>query len=174
MRTRTVLLLAALGLITAVGAFVFAKSQAHVAASPLVAMTPAAAAAALPEGTSDEVRQKTREYMEYEQSIQLNAEQQKIKEAALTPIPAACCSDNSALTCCCPCNLSRTVWGLTAHLIANEGIADASVVQSKVEAWLEQVKGPEGFSGDTCYTGGCGRPFHQNGCGGMNPSRVAF
>ncbi|REJ84187.1 MAG: hypothetical protein DWQ36_17345 [Acidobacteria bacterium] len=163
-------------LIAAVAGYLGARAIApgQAAAAPNLAMTPAAVAASLPEDTSDAVREKTQRYMEYESSLRLDAEQQKIKEAALTPIPAPCCSDNSALTCCCPCNLSRTIWGLTAHLIVEQGVTDPAKIQSEVESWIEEVKGPAGFSGDTCYTGGCGRAFHDNGCGGMRPSQLVL
>ena len=46
-------------------------------------------------------------------------------------------------------------------------------VQAAVEGWIAFIN-PDGFSGDVCYTGGCGRPFHQNGCGGMNANQVVF
>ena len=80
---------------------------------------------------------------------------------ALSRIPAPCCSDNSAYTCCCPCNMAKTWWGLSHHLIANEGY-DADEVQAAVEEWIEFIN-PKGFSGNACYTGGCPRPFHRNG-----------
>ena len=88
-------------------------------------------------------------------------------------IPAACCADNSAYTCCCPCNLSRTVWGLSAWLITERG-ADADTVRSEVERWYAAVNEGE-FPGNTCYTaGGCGKPFAEGGCGGMHPGHVAW
>ena len=51
----------------------------------------------------------------------MTPEQEAIKKTALTKIPAPCCSDNTAYTCCCPCNMAKTWWGLANHLIANEG-----------------------------------------------------
>ncbi len=111
-------------------------------------------------------------YMRYYSEIELTPEQEKVKREALEALPAACCSDNSAYTCCCPCNLSRTVWGLSAHLIANEG-ADAATVRTAVEQWYQRVN-PDGFPGNTCYTGGCGKPFSHGGCGGMNPTRLSW
>ncbi len=91
---------------------------------------------------------------------------------ALSQIPAPCCSNNTALTCCCPCNMAQTWWGLAKHLIADEGYG-VEEVKAAVEEWFEFIN-PDGFSGDVCYTGGCDRPFADNGCGGMDPQRVVF
>jgi hypothetical protein len=114
---------------------------------------------------------RTADFMRLYEAIELTAEQEAIKREALEAIPAACCADNSAYTCCCPCNLSRTVWGLTAWLITERG-ADAETVRTEVERWYAAVN-PGDFPGDTCYTGGCGKPFSAGGCGGMHPSQVS-
>lgn len=119
-----------------------------------------------------DVREQTKEFIGYNDSIQLTPEQEAIKKQALTAIPAPCCSDNSAYTCCCPCNMAKTWWGLANYLIAREGY-DADQVRAAVEEWIEFI-GPEGFSGNACYTGGCMRPFHRNGCGGMHQGNVVF
>ncbi len=119
-----------------------------------------------------DVREQTLEFIGYNDSIRLTPEQEAIKKKALTAIPAPCCSDNTVYTCCCPCNMAKTWWGLANHLIANEGY-DAEQVQAAVEEWIEFI-GPEGFSGNSCYTGGCMRPFHRNGCGGMHQGNVVF
>ncbi len=116
------------------------------------------------------VERQSREFMGYESSIRLTADQQAIKEEALTAIPAPCCNDNSALTCCCPCNMARTIWGLSHYLIAEQG-ANADAVRAKVKEWIEFIN-PSGFSGDACYTGGCGKSFSEGGCGGMNPANL--
>lgn len=118
------------------------------------------------------VREQTYQFMEYYETIELTPEQERIKLAALSKLPAACCADNSAYTCCCVCNLSRTVWGLTAHLIAERDY-DAAQVQAAVKQWIQFVN-PEGFSGNSCYRGGCERSFENNGCGGMNPGHVIW
>jgi len=110
--------------------------------------------------------------MEWERGIQLNAQQEAIKKAALSEIPAPCCSDNSAYTCCCPCNLSRTIWGLSNYMIAKQG-ADATAVRAKAEEWIAYMN-PNGSDGKSCYTGRCPRPFREDGCGGMNPSQLVF
>ena len=96
----------------------------------------------------------------------------RVKRRALSRIKAPCCSDNSAYTCCCPCNMAKTWWGLAHHLIADEGLG-AQEVGAAVESWIDFI-GPQGFSGNACYTGGCPRPFHRNGCGGMDHNRVVF
>lgn len=113
---------------------------------------------------TDAAAQST-QFMEWEKSIELTPEQEAVKKEALTALPAPCCSDNTAYTCCCPCNMSRTIWGLSNHLIAERG-ANAEQVKNKVQEWIAFIN-PDGFSGDVCYTGGCGRPMSENGCGGM-------
>lgn len=121
-----------------------------------------------------DVRQTTLKLMDLERRITLSPAQEAIKKAALEPLPAPCCSDNSAYTCCCPCNLTKTIWGLSQYLIAEKGVEDPAQVRAKVEEWLDTIN-PKGFSGDVCYTaGGCPRPFKENGCGGMNPQQLAF
>ncbi len=119
-----------------------------------------------------DVREQTREFMGYNKSIQLTPEQEAVKKEALSAIPASCCSDNSAYTCCCPCNMAKTWWGLANYLIAERG-AGVEEVRATVQEWMEFIN-PQGFSGDSCYTGGCVRPFHRNGCGGMNEAQVVF
>lgn len=77
--------------------------------------------------------------IEYDAEIELTAEQEEIKRAALTPIPAPCCSDRSAYTCCCQCNLGRAWWGLSKVLITEHG-QSAAEVQSNVERWIRNVR----------------------------------
>lgn len=115
---------------------------------------------------------RTTQFMRFYEEIRLTPEQEAIKREALEAIPAACCSDNTAYTCCCPCNLSRTVWGLTAYLITEHG-ADAETVRTEVERWYDAVNENE-FPGDSCYTGGCGKPFAEGGCGGMRRGSVVW
>lgn len=112
-----------------------------------------------------DVPAQSEQFIEWESTIELTPEQEAIKKQALEAIPAPCCSDNTAYTCCCPCNMSKTVWGLSNWLIAEKG-ASADEVRTKAQEWIAAIN-PDGFSGDVCYTGGCGRPMHQNGCGGM-------
>ena len=81
------------------------------------------------------------------------------------------CSQYSAATCCCECNLTRATWGLTKHLIV-EG-ADADRIRSAVKQW-QGVINPDGFSGSSCFDGGCQRTFRNNGCGGMSKAQLLY
>ena len=120
-----------------------------------------------------DVERQTREFLEYERTIQLTPAQEKVYRAALEALPAPCCSDNTALTCCCPCNSAHAWWGLTKHLVANLGY-DTAATKAKVDEWFRFIN-PKGWSGDTCYSaGGCAKPFHQNGCAGMSAGQLAF
>jgi hypothetical protein len=109
------------------------------------------------------------EFIGYSRSIALTPEQQKVRAQALENIPAPCCSKFSAETCCCPCNLAKSVWGLSHYLIAKKG-AGAAEVSANVRDWIAFASAsPKGPSGTTCDTaGGCARPISQDGCGGMN------
>ena len=113
---------------------------------------------------------QSREFMALYEEIKLTPEQEAIKKAALEQLPAPCCSDNTAYTCCCPCNLSLTVWGMSAHLIANLGY-DAEQVKTKAEEWFALTT-QGSHTGDACYTGGCMKGFSNNGCGGMSPHQL--
>jgi len=106
----------------------------------------------------------------YNDAIVLTPEQQQVMTTALSSIAAPCCNQNSMATCCCPCNLAKSVWGLSKYLIAREG-ADEETVRSAASEWIHSAN-PHGFSGDACFSNGCNRPFERNGCGGMNSSRV--
>lgn len=119
-----------------------------------------------------DVRKQAEEFIGYYQTIQLTPEQEKIKRVALSNLPAPCCMDNSAYTCCCVCNLARTIWGLSAHLITERGF-DADPLRAAVVDWVRFVA-PDGYSGDACYRGGCTRSFDKNGCGGMDASRLIW
>ena len=111
--------------------------------------------------------------LEWESAIKLPPDQERVKKVALEAIPASCCSNNSAYTCCCPCNMSRSIWGLSAYTIVNQE-ASALDVREKVQDWQKFIA-PDGHSGKTCYTaGGCQRPFSKDGCGGMTPNQVVF
>ena len=118
------------------------------------------------------VEPQTRKFIEFYRTIRLTPEQEKVKIAALSPLKAVCCKDFSALTCCCPCNFSKSLWGMTHYLIAQKGY-NAEQVQGAAKAWIAYVN-PSGFSGDVCQTGGCNRPFAQNGCGGMDDRALVF
>lgn len=135
----------------------------------IVAAWPAAGAGEI---VFKDVKQQTQQFMEWHKTIKLTPRQEAIKKAALTALPAPCCSDNTAYTCCCECNVSRTIWGLSHYLIAKEG-AGAKQVTTKVKEWIAFVN-PNGSGGRACYSGGCARPFAKDGCGGMNAGQVIF
>jgi len=113
-----------------------------------------------------ELRAEAARYMAYNRSIKLTPQQATVKRKALEEIPAPCCSKYSMETCCCECNLARTVWGLSNHLIAERSLS-ADEVRAEVKAWISRIN-PEGFTGNACFSGGCNRSFDDNGCGGMN------
>ncbi len=119
-----------------------------------------------------DVKAQTMQFIEWYDTIELTAEQKAVKKAALEPLPAPCCSNNTAYTCCCPCNMARSLWGLTHYLITEHGY-NAEQVQAKVKEWIAYIN-PKGYSGDVCGTGGCNRPFEHNGCGGMRKGQVTW
>ena len=104
-------------------------------------------------------------------AIALTPEQQAVKNEALSPIPAPCCREYAIATCCCPCNLAKSVWGLSHRLIAMQG-QDAAQVRSGVRAFLDAAN-PRGAAGDACQRGRCGAPLDQDGCGGMDEGHVS-
>jgi hypothetical protein len=120
--------------------------------------------------TLREVRAKAENYIDYENAIRLTAAQARVKAEALQAIPAPCCKDYSMATCCCPCNLAKSVWGLSHYLIAKKSYT-ASQVKGEVLRWLAAIN-PAGFTGNACFNGGCKRPFSKNGCGGMEATEV--
>jgi len=122
--------------------------------------------------TFHDVAAQTQEFIGYDGSIHLTPEQEAIRVEALSAIPAPCCSDNSADTCCCPCNMAKSVWGLSKYLITEKG-ADVAQVRQAAQDWFGFIN-PAGFSGDTCYIGGCNRAFKDNGCGGMSEHNPVF
>lgn len=119
-----------------------------------------------------DVAKQTREFIGYYHSLALTPEQEAIKKQALSGIAAPCCSDNTAYTCCCPCNMAKSNWGLSHYLIAELGY-DAEQVRTTVSNWIRFIN-PEGFSGRACYSGGCMRAFEHDGCGGMDESKPIF
>ncbi len=123
-------------------------------------------------------------FLQYYEQYTLTSEQEAIKREALTALVAPCCDDNSMYTCCCPCNLAKTVWGLSARLVVVDGY-DAPAVREAALQWLRFIRrdyykareleqqglNPSTFgvyAGNSCYEGRCELPFRQGGCGGMN------
>lgn len=137
----------------------------------LVLLAPTLSLAVLAAGSTGsstfyDARKQSQDFMGYYQSITLDHQQEAIKKRALSTIPAPCCSENSIYTCCCPCNLAKTVWGLSNYLIARKG-ANADQVHQAAVDWIKFVN-PGGYPGNSCHTaGGCQRPFAHSGCGGM-------
>lgn len=119
-----------------------------------------------------DVATQAREFIGYNSSIRLTAEQEAIKREVLEAMPAACCRDSNAYTCCCTCNLSKSVWGLSNYVLTTHH-ASADQLREVVAAWKEFTN-PAGYSGSSCYSGGCTLPFRKNGCGGMSESDLVL
>lgn len=117
-----------------------------------------------------DVRAQAEEFIGYYRSIKLTPEQERIKVEALSTIPAPCCSEYSLATCCCPCNMAKSAWGMAAWLITEKGY-DAGQVRQAALDWIEFIN-PDGFTGTSCSKGGCMRPFAHDGCGGMKESEL--
>ncbi len=117
-----------------------------------------------------DARQQAAAFISYDHSITLTSEQQKVMDTALSSIPAPCCDRYSIATCCCPCNLARSTWGLAKLLITRDQ-ASAAQVKSAALDWLQFIN-PDGYTGDACFTKGCERPFERNGCGGMRENHI--
>jgi hypothetical protein len=143
-----------------------------------VVASAAAASPAAPTGSAKkppefaDVKARTHEFIRYEKSIALTPRQEQVKQTALRSIPAPCCKEYSIATCCCPCNLARTVWGLANYATARLGY-DASQTRALVLDWLRATN-PAGYSGDACDRGGCPKRFAANGCGGMEEDALVF
>lgn len=118
----------------------------------------------------DDVKARTTEFIGWSSSIRLTPEQEKVKRQALGSIPAPCCKEYSIATCCCPCNLAKSTWGLSKLLIAQHGL-NTPQVRAAVDEWLGFI-GHGGFTGDACFTRGCNRAFDHNGCGGMDDTHI--
>lgn len=125
----------------------------------------------------------TSRFIDYYSIAALTSEQKRVMRDALLPLKAPCCDDNSMLTCCCPCNLAKSVWGLSNYLIVEENYS-ADQVRESVLQWLrfihsdyyviqelqDQGVDPSAYGlshEDACYVGNCELPFEDNGCGGM-------
>jgi hypothetical protein len=143
-----------------------------VVAAALFVMAITAAASERPVSstfTGRSLRAQTEQYIDYYSSIRLTSAQERIKAKALQSIAAPCCKKYTMATCCCPCNLAKSVWGMSNYLISKKGY-DAAAVKRAALDWLAAIN-PKGFTGNACFTGGCLRPFAQNGCAGMDSTR---
>lgn len=112
-----------------------------------------------------DVRVQAPEFISYYDSITLTPAQKKIKNEALSSLPAPCCADNPMSTCCCTCNHARATWGLSNFLITKHGY-NAEQLKDAVSEWTAFTY-KNGYSGEACYKGRCNLPFEQDGCGGM-------
>jgi hypothetical protein len=119
-----------------------------------------------------DVKAQTAEFINYNNSIKLTPEQEKLKTDVLSKIPAPCCTEYSIATCCCPCNLAKSVWGLSKYAIVNLKY-DAKKLNDAVVDWIKFTH-TSGFAGDSCQKGRCGAPFAQDGCGGMKEDAVVY
>lgn len=117
-------------------------------------------------------RAETERFIEWYKSIDLTAEQVATRKAALEALPAPCCSQFTADTCCCECNMKRATHGLAKYLIVKRGW-NADAVRTAVAEW-HQVSHPNGFRGDACMKGRCNLPFAQDGCAGMTDGVLVF
>ena len=120
--------------------------------------------------TFHDLKSETEAFISYYHDISLSPEEMRVRDEALSPISAPCCDSYSAATCCCVCNLARSIWGLSNYLI-HEKKYSAREVGGTVIEWL-MFTNPKGYSGNACFNGGCGRPFYRDGCGGMAEERL--
>lgn len=112
-----------------------------------------------------DAQRQSAEFIAKHRSIVLTPEQKKTMDEALSSIPAPCCKQYSIATCCCPCNLAKSTWGLSKLMIV-EHHANATQVNAAAREWLHFTNA-SGYSGDACSMGRCNQPMEQNGCGGM-------
>jgi hypothetical protein len=68
--------------------------------------------------------------------------------------------------------LARSIWGLSNYLIHEEKHS-AEEVRGAVVDWLA-FSNPDEYSGNACFNGGCGRPFNQDGYGGMEEGKLVI
>jgi hypothetical protein len=139
--------------------------------APLSALA-AGQGAGRPGITFHDLQSQTEAFISYFHDISLSPEEELVKNEALSPIPAPCCDSYSAATCCCVCNLARSIWGLSNYLVHEEKYS-AGEVRGAVIEWLNFTN-PKGYSGSACFNGGCGRPFARDGCGGMKDGELVL
>jgi len=133
----------------------------------------------------------TQRFINWYNGIALTPAQEAVKNEALSPLVAPCCDDFPASTCCCECNLSRSVWGLSAYLITHDGYTAEQLRDAAVQ-WLHFIR-PDyyvaaaleaqgrnlptyGISMESsCFSDRCELPFYGKsglrilgGCGGMD------
>ena len=155
--------------------------RATVPLTALIVVLPALAALALDSAASagsfstevkfTDVASQAAEFIGYQRSIPLTPEQKILRDRALSGVAAPCCEKFSAATCCCPCNLAKSIWGLSNYLIV-ERKGGLKEIQKTVRGWLGFINS-KGFSGGACdAVGGCARSFSHDGCGGMDEKNL--
>ncbi|KKM24453.1 hypothetical protein LCGC14_1604940 [marine sediment metagenome] len=132
----------------------------------------------------------TRRFIDYYNTTTLTPEQERTMRNALLPFKAPCCDDNSIATCCCPCNLAKSVWGLSNYLIVEKNY-DVDQIRESALQWLRFIHsdyyiiwelnnrgidpGIYGLSHENaCYVDECELPFVDGGCGGMGELRAVI
>ena len=118
-------------------------------------------------GTTEEIKR----FMQMNREITLTSSQEAVRVEALSQLPAPCCSESSAATCCCECNLSRTIWGLSKSLIVAG--AGATEVREAARAWIKALN-PAGYDGDACMKGRCEKSLKGDACGGMDEADLVL
>ncbi len=132
----------------------------------------------------------TQMFIDWYNTIDLTAAERAMRNKALVSLPAPCCDDYPMSTCCCVCNLSRSVWGLCAYLITEKGYT-VDQLRAAALQWGHFIR-PDyyvaqtledggrtptiyGVSTDSsCFSDRCELPFYRKvgpryigGCGGM-------
>ena len=113
--------------------------------------------------------EEAQRFIDINRNVTLTPEQEAVRVAALSQLPAPCCSEFTAATCCCECNLTRAIWGLSKSLIVNG--ADVSEVRDAVAAWTKKLN-PSGYAGDACFKGRCKQSITEDACGGMDENNL--
>ena len=85
-------------------------------------------------------RDETERFIAYYQSVRLTPEQERVKVEALASIPAPCCSENPLATCCCPCNMAKAAWGLSAWLISEKSYDVVQVRRPPKTGWRQRIQ----------------------------------
>jgi hypothetical protein len=126
----------------------------------------------------------TQRFIDYYETESITPQQQEIVTNALEPLAAPCCDDNPMSTCCCPCNLAKSVWGLSRYVVAEHDYSVDQVREAALE-WLHFTRGDYYIIQDmekngidpaqyglvhenSCYVGKCEFPVQENGCAGMS------
>ncbi|OGY99751.1 MAG: hypothetical protein A2945_02010 [Candidatus Liptonbacteria bacterium RIFCSPLOWO2_01_FULL_52_25] len=79
-----------------------------------------------------EASEEAQRFIDINRNVTLTPEQEAVRVAALSQLPAPCCSEFTAATCCCECNLTRAIWGLSKSLIVNGADVSHKAVFAKV------------------------------------------